>query len=48
MKGQYTLAAAYIDDKTAFGKYDTHRAGFGPRGRAKTSYACEQRSQGDV
>jgi hypothetical protein len=36
MKGQYTLTAAYIDDKTAFGKYDTHRAGIGEACGRKT------------
>jgi hypothetical protein len=36
MKGQYTLAAAYIDDKTAFGKYDTHGAGISEACRCKT------------
>jgi hypothetical protein len=45
---QHALAAADPDDEPAFREYDGDLTGFGPRWRAKTSYAYEQGNQGDV
>jgi formate dehydrogenase subunit delta len=47
-EGQHALAAADPDDESAFREHDGNLTGFGPRGRAETSYACEQGNQGDV
>jgi hypothetical protein len=48
MKGQYTLAAADIDDEPTFREHDGNLTGFGPRWRAKNGSAYEQGNQGDV
>jgi len=42
LSGSVALAAAYIDDKTAFGKYNTHCAGISQACRCKT----QQRQEG--
>jgi hypothetical protein len=47
-EGQHALAAADPDDESAFREYHDDLTGFGPRWRAKTSYAHEQGNQRDV
>jgi hypothetical protein len=46
-EGQHALAAADPDDESAFREHDGNLTGFGPRWRAKTSYAYEQDNHGD-